>query len=112
MSLDTLMVHDVVVVHPGTIIGRTGDLEFDWLTATTTASKAWVSQRSATEDDVARTLGLTSEWICFLPPTTAVTAGDRIIWEGSLFDVVGKPNPAGTPRGLHHYEAGLRLVTG
>lgn len=112
MSLDTLMVHDVTVVHPGTRLSRTNDLEFDWLTATTVTSKAWVSQRSASEDDVTRLMGQTSDWIVYLPPTTVVSSGDRIIWEGSLFDIVGKPNPAWTPRGLHHYEADLRLVEG
>lgn len=112
MSLDTLMVHDVVVVHPGTTVTRSNDVAFDWLTATTTASKAWVSQRSRTEDDGTRVLGQSSDWICYLPTTTEITAGDRIVWEGSLFDVVGKPNPAWTPRGLHHYEADLRLVEG
>lgn len=112
MSIDTLMVHDVQIVHPGTRVSRTNDMEFDWVTATYTPSKAWVSQRSATEDDVTRSMGQSSEWIIFLPTTTTVAAGDRVIWDDSLFDIVGKPNPAWTPRGLHHREADLRLVEG
>ena len=112
MSLDTLMVHDVQIVHPGTKLSRSNDLEFDWVTATYTESKAWVSQKAATDDDVSRVLGQSSDWVIYLPNETVITAGDRVIWAGSLFDVVGKPNPAWSPRGPHHQEADLRLVEG
>lgn len=113
MSLASLMVMDVQVVHPGSRTNRYNNDEFDWITATYDESKAWISQRNATEEKgTSRVDGQSSEWVIYLPTTTALDAGDRIIWEGNLFDVVGLPNPAHTPRGLHHREATLRLVEG
>lgn len=111
MSLDALMVHDVTIVHAAETTGRYGDSEADWANATRVDSKAWVAQRSSIEA-VEHREGLVSDWVVYLPPAVEITGRDRIEWGDLTFEVIGAPLPAHTPRGLHHYEAALRVVEG
>lgn len=122
MSLATLMVDDVTILHASTTTDRYGNSTLEWSSATSTTSKAWVAQRSATDLSDAGTggsLGRTgelSDWIIYLPAGTPITSDDRVEWAGvtptAVFEVVGLPNPAKTPRGPHHLEVGARLIAG
>jgi plastocyanin len=114
MTLASLMVHDVTVVHAGTGTNVYGDTTKDWATATRTGVRGWVSQTSQSEVLDGREAQV-SEWVVFLPPEVTVAGGDRIEWAdlpAVTFEVDGPPNPARTPRGPHHIEARLRVVEG
>lgn len=105
------MVDDIALVHAPLVTDRYGNLVRDWANAGTTTHKAWVTQRDASEDDTNRTAEV-SGWRMFAYPDNPVAAGDRIIYDGAVFEVVGHPAKAKTPRGPHHVEAELRLVVG
>src|SRR5881392_4176483 len=116
MSFASLLVDDVTVVRPGTTTDRYGNSSKDWTAATSEPVKAWISQRNTTEDPgtsgTGGREGQLSDWVVYFDPDVIVTAGDRVMWEGDTFEVVGKPLPGKTPRGPHHTEATVRLVTG
>lgn len=117
MSYDTLLADEAVVVHPATTVDRYQNTILDWTAATRTTVKTRISQQSASElvsaggGSQGRT-GEESTWIMFVRADTAIDVDDHVEWEGDTFEVVGKPLPAKTPRGLHHYEAQLRLIVG
>lgn len=111
MTLASLLVHDVVIVTPATEADRYGGTDKRWDTATETTVKGWVSQQSRSEVVDGREAQV-SGWVLFLHPTATITGKDRVEWEGITFEVDGPPNPAYSPRGLHHYEVPLRVVVG
>jgi hypothetical protein len=111
VTLTSLLVHDVTILTPATTTGRYGDTEKDWDNATETTVKGWVSQRTGTEDHDQREAQV-SDWILFLHPDETISGAARVTWEGMTFKVEGPANPAWSPRGLHHYEVPLRVVTG
>lgn len=111
MTLTSLLVHDVTILTPSTDTDRYNDAVKDWGDATETGVKGWVSQRTQTEDHDQREAQV-SGWILYLHPDASITGKDRIVWEGITFEVDGPPNPAWTPRGEHHLEVPLRVVTG
>lgn len=116
MSLRTLMVHDVTIVHAGATTDRYGDATKNWATATRTPSAAWVSRTGQLEDHTGGREAEVSTWRAYLPVDAEVAGGDRLEWNptGTLitFEVDGPPLPAFTPRGIHHIEAQLRVVEG
>jgi hypothetical protein len=111
VSFESFMVHDLTIVRPGTATGRGSDVVKDWATATDTAATGWIAQANADDvrDDRA---GDVSEWTLQTAAATDIAPGDRVVWGDLTFDVVGRPNPAWTPRGEHHIEARLRVVEG
>jgi hypothetical protein len=111
VSLASLLVHTVTILRAGTTTDRYGNTEPDWDAATSETAKAWLSQQSRTEDVDGRD-ALIQVWVAFLPPDVSVSGHDRLVWSGITFDVDGPLLPAWTPRGLHHYEATLRVVEG
>lgn len=114
MTLASMMVHDVTVVHAGTTTDAYGNQTKDWTAATRTAVRGWVSQTSGNEVLDGREAEV-SEWAVYLPAGTVVTGGDRVEWAdlpAVTFEVDGPPNPARTPRGPHHVEARVKVVEG
>jgi hypothetical protein len=115
MTLTSMMVHDVTVVHAATTTDAYGDQAKDWAAASRTATRGWVSQTSGSEVLDGREAQV-SDWVVFLPARShGRSGGDRIEWAdlpAVTFEVDGPPNPARTPRGPHHIEARLRVVEG
>lgn len=111
MSFRRLLVHDVTVVNPRIGADRYGNEIKDWYAASRTATKAWVAQRSATEDRDGRE-ALVTDWMVVLPPEVDVSGLSRLEWDGRTFELDGEPRPAYTRRGLHHWEATVRIVEG
>lgn len=111
MTLTSLLVHDVTILTAATETNRYGDTEKDWTNPTSTTVKGWVSQRSQIEDHDQREAQV-SDWILYLHPDAAITGDNRVQWEGITFEVEGPVNPAWSPRGVHHLEVPLRVVTG
>jgi hypothetical protein len=111
VTFPSLLVHDVTILTPGSDTSRYGDTVKDWSTATSTTVKGWVSQRNAAEDRDHREAQI-SGWVLFLHSDTTITGFDRVTWSGITFEVDGPVNPAWSPRGEHHLEVPLRVVTG
>lgn len=111
MTFSGLLVHDVTILTPGTQADRYGGTDKRWDNAEEATVKGWVAQQSRSEVTDGREAQV-SGWVLYLDPDATVTGKDRIVWEGITFEVDGPPNPAWTPRGLHHYEVPLRAVTG
>lgn len=116
MSLRTLMVHTVTIVHPGITTDRYGNETKNWATASRTDTSAWVSRATQLEDRSAGREAEVSTWLAYLPTGVDVAGGDRLEWTptGTLitFEVDGPPLPAWAPRGPHHLEVYLRVVEG
>jgi hypothetical protein len=106
------MVHTVSIVHPGTSTDRYGNVTKDWTTATRTTVKGWIARQSGLEDRTAGREAEVSTWYGYLPAGTPIAGGDRLDWEGVTFEVDGPPYTAWSPRGPHHTEIALRIVTG
>jgi len=109
--IESFFVHQIDIVRPGVTTGRGSDVVKDWSASTSRRSTGWIAQ--ATSDDVRdNRSGDESEWVLQTYATTDVRPGDRVVWGDLTFEVVGRPNPAWTPRGQHHTECRLRLVEG
>ena len=111
MTLASLLVHDVTILTAATTTNRYSDAEKDWDNATSATVKGWVSQRTQLEDHDQREAQV-SDWILFLHPDATISGANRVQWEGITFEVEGPANPAWSPRGVHHLEVPLRVVTG
>jgi len=117
MVPDRLLVHDVVVVRPATSTDAYGDVELDYgASATRTSIRAWLQQDQRDETFRDGRAPLDQRWL-LVTNETDVAGRDRIEWAdhpaGSVtFEVDGPPEPAYTGAGLHHLEAGLRVVEG
>lgn len=74
------------------------------------ATRGWAQQRSTTELVGGRETVVTQWWWFTNDPDWLPL--DRLVWDGSSFDVDGNPKPVYSPDGLHHLEIPLRRVTG
>jgi head-tail adaptor len=50
----------------------------------------------------------TADWRLYLPPDADIRGRDRVQLDDVTFEVVGPPNRARRPQGIHHIEAALR----
>lgn len=121
MSLAGLLCHEVTILRPATTTDRYGDQ-----VATLTGARRWTSPARVVQTDRAenstgrRVLTAQHEtrqaritdWLCYLPAGTDVTALDRIVWNGLTFEVRGVPNRAPDRRSEHHVECDLTRVDG
>ena len=110
-TIDRLFTQDVTLVRAGATTDRYGGTVKDWATATSTAAKGWVAQRTASEVLDGREAQV-SGWVLFVGPDQDVIGLDRVEWAGQTFEVDGPVLPAYTPRGLHHIEVPLKQVAG
>jgi hypothetical protein len=109
--IERFFIHDIAIIRPGSKASRGSGTVADWSTSTSTSGSGWIAQ--ATADDVRdNRTGDESEWVLQTSASTDVRPGDRVGWGSLTFDVVGRPNPAYTPRGEHHTECRLRVVEG
>lgn len=110
MSFATLLVHDVYVVTATLDTDDYNNAVPQWgVTATRTASKAWVTQVGTSEDRNDRQTP-DARWVCFLPAGTVVSFVNRIEWGDYAFEVDGLPHQAWTPAGEHHIQVPLRFA--
>ena len=107
------MTTPVTIRRPARTTDRYGDEVLDFSTFVDfTDTVAWISQRAASEDLNGRN-ERRSEWVGFFPVDVCLSAHDRVLWCGRVFEVIGPPNVPETPHGgPHHVEADLRIVEG
>jgi hypothetical protein len=114
-----LLPHDVVVVRPVVRRDAYGSEVRDYgPAATRTRVKAWVQQNIRRELAGAAQDGRDTQDARWLLITNHqdIRALDRFEWEGPtglvVFETDGPPAPTYTPRGLHHTEVWLSVITG
>lgn len=114
-----MLPHEVTLVRPAVTTDAYGSDQYDYgAAATRTTIRAWVQQ------DIRRELvGVAQDgrqtqdqrWL-LVTNRVDVRALDHFEWAspgGALtFETDGPPAPAFTPRGQHHTEVGLRVITG
>lgn len=104
--------HTVILVTPATTTDRRGDSSLDYGVSASRASvPGWMQEQQASETVDDRDVRV-STWRLFSTATPTLNALQRVEWNGSTFEVVGRPNHLSTPRGYHHTEAELRLAEG
>lgn len=118
--------HEITIVTAATGEDGHGNATEDWgEDAERWTGPGWIQQRAATSEthEPGRDPVVTS-WVVFLPlvwpndddpPELVVidiTARHRVEWESRVFVVDGDPRRPTTPRGPHHIEAALQIVTG
>lgn len=114
MSLRALMCHDLVVIQPGVHIDRYGNETKDWVEGTTrTPVRGRLAQRFRVEQlfNRGREVQIT-DWLCYLPAFTVVSALDRIQWEDLILEVAGRPHRAFARRFEHHIQCDCDTITG
>jgi hypothetical protein len=111
VSIQALLVHDVVIVTAATTTGRYGDAVKDWDGATRTTVKGWLARKNQQEVNGTREAEVYDS-VLFLAADATITGADRVEWQGGTYEVAGPPNQAWTPRGEHHLEVPLRRVDG
>jgi hypothetical protein len=112
MSLDTLLTQTVTVIRWSQAT-QAADSEGNDLPSTPPSRVDYaglVQQLTTSEDRTGPDIDTTTHRL-FLPPTAVIDGGDRVEESGRLFEIVGAPDVLRTPRGVHHIEALLRLVT-
>lgn len=115
----TLLPQTVTLVRPAVTRDEYGSDEYDYgPAATRTAITAWLQQDrrqlvTAVADEGRRTQD--QRWL-MVTNHPDVRALDRVEWTSPAglvtFETDGPPEPAFTPRGFHHSEVGLRIITG
>lgn len=106
--------HLVDIVRAPLVAGAYGSQTSSWATATTTVDVAAYVQPQSSSEQVADAERVTTRWRIFLGPTADLVATDRVVWNGTTFEVDGDVEthhraPGG---GVHHLEALLSKVTG
>lgn len=88
-----------------------GDTIPDWAGPTETVLRAMVEQRTATEPP-GDGRDATVTGLVMFTNELGVSADDRIVWDGTTYEVDGDPWVVQSPAGPHHIEAQLKLVEG
>lgn len=102
----------VTVVHAELTTDAYNNRVRDWEHATRTAVRA-VVDGTATAEDTEGVDQTSTTYRCYLPPGTAITAQDRLEWEGLVLEVAGEPIPRKGPTGaLDHIQVDVRRVSG
>jgi hypothetical protein len=102
----------LVVVHAGTVLDPYNNVTRDWAGATRTTVRGVVQGESSLEATDGRDQTVTT-YRCFLPAGTAVTAQDRLEWNGLVLEVDGDPFSWKAPgSALDHVEVVGKVVAG
>lgn len=114
---DHLLVHTVTLVDPAEATDTYGNTTYDYgPAATRTTIRAWLQQDQRSETFPDGRDPLDQRWLMVTNHET-VAGVDRIEWADHpsgavVFSIDGPPEPAYTPAGFHHLEAGLRITEG
>jgi hypothetical protein len=119
MLSPTLATQTITRIRPAMVTNRYGDLEADWATATSLDIAGCAVHPAGTTEttDPART-AVAIRWNLFLSPGADIAPGDRVSFDGVLYEVDGMPLACSGPPGidalgvLDHIAAQLVRVEG
>ena len=92
MLSPTLATQTITRIRPAVVTNRYGDLEADWANATSLDIVGCAVHPAGTTEttDPART-AVAIRWNLFLPPDSDIVSGDRVTFDGVLYEVDGMP---------------------
>lgn len=101
----TGMLYQTAVIHHVSASGTLDDHNKPQEQDTTTTVKTFIEQISVDEDTFLRDTGRTSVRAYFMPDVV-IDQTDRLDVDGVTYEVLGPPEPMGSPRigGVHHLE--------
>ncbi len=114
MSLDQILNIPMVIQRAGSTKDRYGNSNIDWSHPVSTPVVGWLdtNQRKMQEDGKDRDQ-TESDGNAFLPPGTDILGTDRLVINGSTYQVFGIPAPVYRPGwGLHHIECRIKRFEG
>ncbi|MFE2909972.1 hypothetical protein ACFXGC_36750 [Streptomyces olivaceus] len=114
-----LLPHTVTLIRPVQVTDAYGSTDYDYgPAATRTPIRAWLQQNIRRElSGVSQDGRITQDerWL-LVTNHPDVRPRDRFEWTGPTgplrFETDGPPAPTYTPRGLHHTEVALAIITG
>ena len=111
--LPTWCTQTVTRIRPGTKTLRGSDVP-DWDNADfLDIGGCSVQPASTSLSEDGRILGITDGWTAYLPPGVDVRAGDRIRFDGNLYEINGEPRVWQSPTGHNnHIMLNLRRFAG
>jgi hypothetical protein len=111
MGFSTLLWKDVTILTPGAAVDRYNNTISDWTSSSSRVVKAWAAQTNSFDNEDHRAATVATLHATF-NSSAALTANERVVIDGKTYEVVGEPNYAPTPRGVHHIEADLQACIG
>ena len=93
MAIPSWCDQEVTILRPGTTTSR-GSTVYDW-----SSPQSWVVDLCSLQTSCTglsqdgRVLGISEGFTVYLPPGTDVEAGDRVVFEGETYTIIGKPKP-------------------
>lgn len=112
MPINNLLVRPVTILNPTTTTtDRYNNTVLVWDTPASTPAKAWIAQTTTSEEFTERDATV-EELAATFAADAPLTSRSRVDVDGVVYEVVGTPRVAWTPRGAHHTEVQLRAVTG
>lgn len=110
MIPERLLDQTVDWVHPAVTTDAYGNTTDDWTGATVTPVKARIDQRTTTENMAGR--DQTIAGLVLFTNETGVSAVDRFVVDGWIYEIDGDPWVVHSPAGPHHAEVPLKRVEG
>lgn len=103
----------VARIRPGICTSRGSDIP-DWDDAEELAIPGCSIQPSSTSlSQDGRVLGIEDSYTAYLPPGTDVQAGDRLVFNGNTYTIMGEPRAWESPTGaLSHIQLTLERWSG
>lgn len=114
MSLSSLLSIPITIKRAGSSTDRYGNANIDWAHPTLTTVSGWldINQRRMEEDDKNRSGG-EMDGSAYLPAGTDVESTDRLLIDGSTYEIFGIPAPIYRPGwGVHHIECRIKRFEG
>lgn len=91
MAIPSWCDQEVTILRPGTTTSR-GSTVYDW-----SSPQSWVVDNCSVQpastglSQDGRVLGISEGFTVYLPPGTDVEEGDRVVFEGETYTIIGKP---------------------
>ena len=91
MAIPSWCDQEVTILRPGTTTSR-GSTVYDW-----SSPQSWMVDNCSVQpastglSQDGRVLGISEGFTVYLPPGTDVEAGDRVVFEGETYTIIGKP---------------------
>lgn len=91
MAIPSWCDQEVTILRPGTTTSR-GSSVYDW-----SSPESWVVNNCSVQpastglSQDGRVLGISEGFTVYLPPGTDVKAGDRVVFEGNTYTIMGEP---------------------
>ncbi|MEU7096057.1 hypothetical protein [Kitasatospora aureofaciens] len=114
MSLDQIFSISITIQRAGAAKDRYGNVGLDWSNPTSTTVLGWLdTNQRKMHEEIRNRDESESDGNAFLPAGTDILPTDRLIINGTTYQVYGVPAPVYRPGwGLHHIECRIKRFQG